>query len=283
MKKQRALTGLLFISPWIIGFIAFVLYPLIRSIYFSFNLVTYSSELGYQYQWVGFENFKRILFEDADLIIELQNFVVRILLYVPVIIALSVIIAILLNQKLKGTGFFRLIFFLPVIILNGSLFTYMEQFGVFTLDSSTFVVDFINKILPSTLATLVLILFDTVLQILWYCGVPILIFLAGLQKINRNLYEAAQIDGASPWSFFWKITFPTLRPLISVIVVYIVVFLANFETNPIILIIMDSRFNPARREGYASAQAIIFALIEIVLIVLLYFTLKERQKGGRRG
>ncbi|NLC94306.1 MAG: sugar ABC transporter permease [Bacilli bacterium] len=280
MKRRNHLYGLLFISPWIIGFLAFVAYPLYRTIYFSFHTVRYSGELGYLYDFVGIENYKRILTIEADFVIELQNYIVKTLLYVPVIIALSIIIAILLNSKLKGTAFFRLIFFLPIIILNGELMKNMRNYGGMDLEVGGIIHSIINRIVPESIIPLFIELFAMVSELLWYCGVPILIFLAALQKIDKSLYEAAEIDGASFWNIFWKITLPIIYPLISVVIVYVVVFLANFDANPINSIIRSSRTDPSRREGYASALSIIYAFAQTALIGVLFFITRRREKGG---
>ncbi len=279
-KKRNALTGLIFISPWIFGFLVFVAFPFFRTIFFSFNIVKYSAELGFIYEYVGLENYKRILTIDVDFVYELQNFVIRIITYVPVIIALSIIIAILLNSKIKGTAFFRLIFFLPIIILNGDLMKNMSDYGGMNLEVSGLILTILQKILPMSIIPAFVLLFDTISEILWYCGVPILIFLAALQKIDRSLYEAAQIDGASHWNIFWKITLPVVYPLISVTIVYVVVFLANFDANPINGIIRDARDDPSRRAGYASALAIIYAIAQTFLITGLYFLTRRKEKGG---
>src|SRR5690625_1236366 len=99
MKLKKTFTGLLFVSPWIIGFLILVAYPLYRTIFLSFNNVSYGIKSGWRYKWVGLENYNRILFEDVDFIVEVQDFFVSTILQVPVIISLSVIIAVLLNQK----------------------------------------------------------------------------------------------------------------------------------------------------------------------------------------
>ena len=113
--QKRALTGYLFISPWIIGFLALVLYPFGKVVFMSFNIVN-QFQTDYTYKWVGFQNFDRVLFIDIDFVIELQNFIVRVLLYSPVIIALSIIIAMLLNQDVKGKGLFRMVFCMPASV-----------------------------------------------------------------------------------------------------------------------------------------------------------------------
>lgn len=90
------------------------------------------------------------------------------------------------------------------------------------------------------------------------------------------MYEAASIDGASPWTSFWKITLPTIYPLVSICVIYLVVFLANFDLNPINTIIMESKFDGSRREGYASALSLLYSLVQIALILILYYATRSR-------
>ncbi|MGM0321530.1 hypothetical protein IGI82_002686 [Enterococcus sp. AZ067] len=280
MQKKKKLTGLLFVSPWIIGFLTLVAYPLSRTIFFSFHNVSYGIRSGWRYNWVGWENYDRILFQDIDFVIALQDFFVATLFQVPVIIALSVIIAMLLNQKIRGNWFFRLIFFLPIIILSGKLMTMISEYGGTGIVANLVILDILELFIPSQAVVLLIAeLFEMIAQLLWYCAVPVLIFLASLQNVNPSIYEAASIDGASSWVSFWKITLPIIFPLINVAVVFIVVFLANFEANPIVSIILESTYDGARREGYASAIAILYTLFQFLMIGILYTIIKERKKS----
>ncbi|MFC0470637.1 carbohydrate ABC transporter permease [Halalkalibacter kiskunsagensis] len=248
----------------------------------SFNNVSFGSRSGWRYNWVGLENYQRILFEDVDFVIAAQNFFVSTLLYVPVIIALSVIIAVLLNQKIKGKSFFRLLFFLPVIIMSGELMENISSYGGMAISANRLLLDVIYTIIPSQNVVLWIVsLFELIVQLMWYSAVPILIFLAALQKVGKDMYEAASIDGASPWSAFWKITLPTIYPLVSVCVVFVVVFLANFELNPIIGIILESTYEGSRREGYASAISILYTFVQILLISILYYATRSRKISVR--
>ncbi|AIO18878.1 Lactose transport system permease protein LacF [Candidatus Izimaplasma bacterium HR1] len=270
MEQKKAATGYAFTSPFIVGLLGLVLYPLGRIIYMSFNnVIQYQTE--FTYQWVGIENFRRILQVDIDFVLEVQNFIVRVLLFTPVIITLAIIIAMLLNQSIKGKGFFRMIFFLPIIILNGELLANMSEYGGMDINLSFFVIDVITTIVPEFALDLFMELFGIIIEILWYTGVPILIFLAMLQKVDKSLYEAASIDGANSWSMFWKITLPIISPAITVSIIFIVVFLGNFDGNPINGIINDSRTAFDRREGYASAMALIYTFVQILVITILLF------------
>lgn len=280
MAQKKALTGYLFLTPWIIGFFGLVIYPFGRIIYMSLNNVSLYQQ-DYTYEWVGLRNFQRILMEDIDFVIEVQNFIVRVLLYSPVIITLAIIIAMLLNQDIKGKGIFRMIFFLPIIILNGELLENMSNYGGMDISLSFFVIDIINTLIPEFAVGLFVGLFEIIIEILWYTGLPILIFLAMLQKVDKSLYEAASIDGANAWSIFWKITLPAIRPAITVSIIFIVVFLANFDGNPINALILASKNDGSRRDGYASAMALIYSFIQIAVITILYFIVRQRPQKAR--
>jgi ABC-type sugar transport system permease subunit len=280
MAQKKAVSGYGFLSPWIVGFIGLVFYPIVLLTFKSFNDVRQVGET-YNYKWVGFDNYHRILRVDIDFMMYVQDFVVRVLLYTPVIIALAIIIAMLLNQSIKGKGFFRMVFFLPIIILNGELLSTMSDNGGMDIHLSSFVIDMLTTVVPVFALGLFVDLFSIIIEILWYTGVPILIFLAMLQKIDKSLYEAASIDGANAWSIFWKITLPIIRPAISVAVIFIVVFLANFDGNPINSEIVRSNGDPSRYQGYAAAMALIYSIIQIVVISLLLLLTRQRNRKGR--
>lgn len=280
MAQKRAVTGQMFVLPWTIGFLGLVVYPFARIVFMSFNNV-FSQGTEYEYRFVGWENYRRILMDDIDFVLEVQNFVVRVLLYTPVIITLAIIIALLLNQDIKGKGIFRMVFFLPIIILNGALLENMSNYGGTDIQISFFILDVITTVVPQFAVALFIEMFGFIVEILWYTGVPILIFLAMLQKIDRSLYEAASIDGANAWSIFWKVTLPIIRPAITVSIIFIVVFLANFDGNPINGIIDSARSRGDRREGYASALAILYSFVQIIVISILYFLARQRPQKGR--
>jgi ABC-type sugar transport system permease subunit len=270
MEKKKALVGYAFISPFIIGFLGLVLYPVGRIIYMSFNNVV-QFQTTFTYTWIGLDNFTRILREDIDFVLQVQDFIVRVILFTPVIITLAIIVAMLLNQDIKGKGFFRMVFFLPIIILNGELLANMSEYGGMDIQLSFFVLDIINTIVPRFAVDLFIELFAIIVEILWYTGVPILIFLAMLQKVDKSLYEAASIDGANAWSSFWKITLPIISPAITISIIFIVVFLGNFDGNPINDNIINSLNDQARRDGYASAMALIYTFVQIMVITILLF------------
>ena len=222
-KKRQMLYCYGFIGIWLIGFILLTLIPLMRSIIFSLSDVSITGNEGIVTYPVGFNNFINILTTDVTFIDSILSFLSEMILYVPVILILSMMIAIMLNQKIKFRALFRGIFFLPVIIVSGPVINELlnQGAGSVPLIEQYGMLETIGEILPSFLAQPLQSLLSEMIMVLWFSGVQIVLFLAGLQKMSTEVYEAAQIDGASPWETFWKITLPSLRNIMVVAAIYI--------------------------------------------------------------
>ncbi|MBO7335853.1 MAG: sugar ABC transporter permease, partial [Lachnospiraceae bacterium] len=202
---------------------------------------------------------------------------------VPIIVVFALMIAIMLNGKIKMRGFFRLIFFLPVIIVSGPVMNMLVSEGASTIPSMNVqtIISAFNTFLPLKAAQGVGEIFSNMIMILWYSGVQILIFLSALQKVDPALYEAAKIDGGSGWECFWKITLPTIKPMILLNAVYTVIFLSGNEQNQLINMIENAMFSGTKEKGYgyASAMAWMYAVV-VTLIVLLFFLLLGSKKDS---
>lgn len=287
-KKRSALYGYLFISIWLFGFIFLTLIPMLRSFMFSLSDVSITGNDGIVTFFIGFENFITILTTDVNFIDEMIAFVSEMILYVPVILIISMMIALMLNQKIKFRGMFRAIFFLPVIIVSGPVINELLSQGAGTvpLIEQYGMLDVIQTQLPRFLSQPLSQLLSELIMVLWFSGVQIVLFLAGLQKLPTEIYEAAKVDGASPWETFWKITLPSLKNIMVVASVYTIVMLSTFSNNPILNRIRLMMFAAEGGYGYASAMAwLYFIVIGILLIVsTLLISPPERikkEKGGR--
>ncbi len=198
---------------------------------------------------------------------------------VPVILVFSLLIAVLLNQKLRGRFLFRAIFFLPVIFTTGYLLTefvtqgegslgFLERFGLG---------EYLDAFLgDSAWGEPVMQVLNRFVLVLWYSGVQILIFLAGRQTISASAYEAARIDGASPWEVFWKITLPAMAPFILLNLIYTVVDMFTFPFNPVIQLIGEGNY------GYDSALAWIYFMIIVIflsIVMLIYMRLNRTRNA----
>ncbi len=274
LAKREALTGLLFITPWIIGALIFLAYPLIMSFRYSLNNIR-TTPLGTKFNFVGMENYTNIALMDKDFPMEIVDYLVSTVVSVPVIVVFALIIAIMLNENIKGKGFFRLIFFLPVIIVSGPILGMLGEEGagsVTAIDIQS-ITTAIEAVLPDMLAKPISSLFENMVTLLWYSGVPILIFLSGLQKIDKSMYEAAKIDGGSGWECFWKITLPNIKPMILLNLVYTIVFISNNDQNAIIELIKNSMFSGTQEKGYGYASAMAWMYSIVVLLVVGIFAL----------
>lgn len=291
VKISRALRdnliGYSFIGIWIIGFFIFMLYPFISSLIYSMSKVTILGT-GIDIQYHGFKNFVQIFeIEEGFAFVEaLIGFLREIVFQVPIIIVFSVLIAVLLNREIKGRGFFRSIFFLPVIISSGPVINELitQGAGGANIFESYGFITIIENTLNPGLSAPIISLFSQIIIIFWFSGVQILIFLAGLQKVDRQIYEAAKVDGAGPWESFWKITLPSLSSLVFVNVIYTIVLLSTFSENDVIVEIKRNMFNINTGYGMASAMAWVYFIIVMLLIglVALIFLPKQKREGGKK-
>lgn len=279
-KLRENLIGYSFIGIWIIGFLVFMLYPLFTSIFYSLNNVRFTAD-GITTTFIGFENYGQIFqIEEGFVFVEsLLDFLKEIVLQLPVIIVFAILISLLLNQNIKGRGIFRSIFFLPVIISSGPVINELisQGAGGTNIFSSYGFITILEARLAPAFATPIVNLFSQIIIIFWFSGVQILIFLAGLQKIDNQIYEAAEIDGAGPWQVFWKITMPSLKNLIFINAIYTIVLLSTFSENSVILAIKSNMFNTTTGFGVASAMAWMYAAVVLLMIGLTALVFRTRK------
>jgi len=274
--------GYLFMLPWIIGFAAFVAFPVGWSLWNSFNQIFITSK-GFQYTWVGLKNYRRMLIENNAYPIILFTYLQEVLIIIPLILIFSFCVSLLLNEKFPGRGWMRALFFLPVIFATGQvimeLFTqgagklpFVEQYNLDVI---------LRQYFNEATSTMLLNILSKAVIILWYSGVQILIFIAGFQTIPKTVYEAVRVDGASPWESFWKITFPGMLPFIGLNAVYTIVDLFTFPFNPVMEIVRNNMFSPTTGYGYASAMAwLYFAIILVLLGITLWLTYRASKGRG---
>lgn len=268
-RTRNALIGYLFILPWIVGYAIFTLWPLLQALFLSFQEVRVTPR-GIKTTAVGWQNYRYAFLTDTQFVEKLLIYLGEIALNVPIIIVFSLIIALLLNTKVKGRGVFRTIFFLPVIIMSGPVIAELMSMGATSIPNldQYALFTFFRDNLVRILATPITYLFNQIILVLWFSGVQILIFLAGLQKIDGSIMEAARVDGASGWEAFWKITLPAVRPMIIVNLVYTLVSVSTFSLNEIIGLIRTNMFNPFTGYGYSTALAWLYFLVISILLCL---------------
>ena len=278
--------GLIFCTPWIIGFALFTLYPLIQTFIFSFSQVNLTPD-GFITTPYGFRNYINIFTSDTDFILALKNYLVEMVVYVPLITIFSLCLAMLLNTKIKSKGFFRTIFFFPVIITSGPVIKILIEQGVTAMGGIDTLMD-VNTItaqMPELVRIAFNILTGEFTMILWFSGIQILVFVTGLQKIDKGVYEASAIDGANKWEQFWKVTLPAINPTIVINVVFTVVMQSIFALNPIILKIQNDMNDTSEGKGYGYSSALAFTYFIVMIIVLVIFVLifKKKNRKSKEG
>jgi multiple sugar transport system permease protein len=209
-QRRNFLIGMLFISPWLIGFLVFTLIPLFSSMYYSFTFY----DLLRPARFIGLQNYIEIFSRDPEIPLVTKNTLFYVGFGVPLGLATSFLIAALLNTRIQGRSVFRAIFFIPAIVPAVVIamvwgFLLNTQYGAVnaTLNALGFqVIPFLSR---PELAKPTIIMIN-----MWAQGTTIVIFLAALQDVPRSLYEAATVDGANPAQKFWHITIPMCTPAI---------------------------------------------------------------------
>ncbi|MEZ4666417.1 MAG: sugar ABC transporter permease [Anaerolineae bacterium] len=275
---------LLLLAPTLVGLIFGTFGSILGTLFVSFL----KWDLISPPEWVGFDNYLKLP-GDKLFIESLQNTTAFSLLYVPLVIMLSLGLALLLNRSIRGVGFFRVIYFLPVIssaVAVGLVWSwiYAKDVGLLNNILAIFGVEAIRWLNPSN------IIFAIVIVNVWGAvGEGMIIFLAGLQAIPREFYEAAQVDGARPWHLTRYITLPLVVP--SIFFQTIISTINAFQAFEYIYILSRRPggssslptlvFSIYRngfdffRMGTASAQAIVLAVI-IFVLTLIYFQIQRR-------
>ncbi|MBQ6564892.1 MAG: sugar ABC transporter permease [Clostridia bacterium] len=288
-KVRESLWGYFFILPWVVGICIFFLSGVANSLLYSF----YSLKLDNGLQlapltgedalgntvYTPLANYISVFNKELNYPLTLANFAVSLVLQLPVIIAFSLIIALMLNSRIRGRGFFRTIFFLPVIIATGPVMSQLTAQGVSSVPMvSQNTITSVLSGFPEFISQPIIDLFSQLILILWNSGIQILIFLAGLQKVPTTQYEAAKIDGASGWETFWKITLPTLRSMILLNSIYTVVTLATGSTNPIIDLIYNATYALTKGYSYGAAMTWMYTVIVAILLLITFLLIREKKE-----
>jgi ABC-type sugar transport system permease subunit len=281
-KNQKVIWGALFILPWTVGFLIFFFPPVLKSLWWSFNDVT-PNKTELITKFVGFDNYIELFREyviDGNRIfnVELLLFVQNLAIDLPIILIFSLFIAVLLNTKFKGHQFVKAVFFIPVIY-NVSIIssTLSNGFGVYLEGSGAGILltaqltEFLREIgIGGSFVGIVTGAVDRIFMIVNYSGIQILIFIAALQSIPNQLYEAAKVEGASKYETFWKITIPMVTPMLLTTAIYTVI--DSFARAPIYRFLDYATIQS--RYGLASSIAMSYFVINLAIILIVLGLLK---------
>ncbi|MCD8095821.1 MAG: sugar ABC transporter permease [Ruminococcus sp.] len=281
-ERRKALYGYGFIALWFFGTLYFFIVPLIQSLIYSFHDTKVVSG-GMQLTNLGIQNyynaFRKDQYYSPALVEQLRDTLIN----TPLILIFSVFIAVILNQKFKGRTAARAIFFLPVIIatgpvidiINGNMSTGgysggSEQFStMFETDLVDQLLEFLGVYnISDNLTEIISTVTSDIFNLIWKCGIQILLFLSALQGVPDSAKEAASIEGATSWEYFWKITMPYISPMIIASLVYTIVDSFVDPSNEVMTLVLNQASQ--WEHGYSAAMAwAYFAIIGVILAVVL--------------
>lgn len=285
LEKRKARSGWLFVAPFVIGLIIIYFPVIYDSILYSFGQIKVLQGGGFRLNFVGLANYQTA-FATVDFMRVLSSGLKELFLDIPAIVIFSLFMAVLLNQKMLGRAVFRAIFFVPVILCTGlidqidstnTLTEYMSNnessidtgSGSDTVSQVVAMADiewmFNSMKIGTGLTQYVVNLMNEIYDIINRSGVQMLIFLAGLQSISPAIYESCDIDGASAWEAFWKITIPMVSPMILVNAIYTVIDALTSSTNTVMSYI-SSIYNEAGGHELSAAMSWVYFLIVLAII-----------------
>ena len=276
LTGRRAVFGYLFILPFVLGFLLFMVKPLVQSFIMSLSDVSVGAN-GFELTYAGLKNYERALTIDPNFNIMLYDEISKMVLNSFATIIFSFFIALLLNQKFKGRAFVRAVFFLPVIFSSGvivgleynnTLLAGMQQ--MIEESSTSGIADTLETILANTsiadgLVETIITLVNSVYDIAIASGIQIIIFLSALQTIPKSMYEAADIEGCTKWESLWKITFPMISSMFLVNWIYTIIDFFMKSDNQVIQQV-QTEITRNLDFGYGSALSWIYFGIVIVWI-----------------
>lgn len=275
VRRRDALAGLLFFLPWLVGFFAITAYPMLYSIFISFNQVVIKPGV-ISFERVGLEYYRQALMSDAEYPILLMNSIISVILSTPMAVVFALLISLLLNKKFKGRAIYRMIFFLPVVIMSGPVMNeLMRESSAMTIKIDIFGIVELLQAMGKQWSNILLTFLNSFVRILWFSGVQTVIFLAALQKIDRSMYEAASIDGATAWESFWRITLPYLRPIIMLNTIYTIIEIGTFADDATNKKIVNSMKDILKPYSYSAAMSWLYAVLLLILIIFVFLIFND--------
>ena len=286
LDKRKARAGWIFVLPFVLGFLLIYLPIIIDSIKYSFcHMVILGGGQKPAFEFVGWSNYKVALTEDPAFVQTLLSGLMDMVFDIPMILIFSLFMAVLLNQKMVGRAAFRAIFFIPVILSTGImesieaqnvLSEYMEEAeGIESGSGQSTASEIISTMdieqmlrglaVGQGLVEYVSVAINNIYNIVNRSGVQMLIFLAGLQSISPAIYESVQIDGATSWETFWKITFPMISPMILVNAIYTIIDSFTTDSN-VVMSYIAQVYTQTDGNVISSAMAWMYFLIVLAII-----------------
>ncbi|ABX42631.1 carbohydrate ABC transporter permease [Lachnoclostridium phytofermentans] len=292
LSRKRAIVGLLFISPWLIGFILFYLRSLIMTIRFGMSVATIEDGgVGYTLTYTGLANFKELFTSHPTFKQVLTSSMLDMVVDIPLIIFFSIFVALLLNKKFKGRTFVRAVFFLPVILnseaiqqaialstqlMGGGIASAPDEIVSATstgVNIEYYLRLFSDIAIPDAVFLYIIGAVSRLSSIITASGVQIIIFIAALQAVPSSLYEVAKIEGATGYETFWKVTLPMIMPLILTNIVYTVV--DNFANSDVVQLSYNTIFM-TKNYGLGSLMSLISMIVVCLFLIIVCGTISKK-------
>ncbi|MCM3696945.1 sugar ABC transporter permease [Microbacterium oleivorans] len=284
--RRETLAGYGFLIPWLVGFFGLTILPMAYSLYLSFTRYN----IFQPPRWIGFDNYVRLFTNDPQFIQSAQITLVYVLVGTPITLLAALLVAMLLNFRDKGAGFFRSAFYAPSLI-GGSVSVAIVWRAMFgsdgPVDSS---LSFLGIDLGGWIGNPSLVLPAMIILSIWQFGATMVIFLAGLKQIPKELYEAAEMDGAGAWHRFRAVTLPMLSPVIFFNL--LLGLIGAFQVFASAYIISNGSGGPAGmtnfvtlylyKRGFADGQmgyAAAIAWVLLVVVAIIAFILFRTQRS----
>ena len=282
--RNRNRKGILFLIPWLIGVVLFFVMPILQTLDYGFNNIRIGDREVIK-TFIGLQNYVDAFTKDTNFVRLLTSSITNLVTDVPVIIIFSFLVAVILNHKFRGSGVYKTIFFLSIMLSSGVFYRLQMQVGVLNVaqlgqavSDNQGIAEFMDALriekylseigVPESTVSFLITPMRRVFSIITKSGLQIFIFLSGLYGINPSLYEASNVEGATAWENFWKITFPMISPLILVNTIYSIVDSFMNTDNATLNYIYNRTFYDGRF-GYGSALAWIYFLIVSVILLIV--------------
>ena len=292
MTARSAIKGYLFILPWFIGFVSFYVVSVIQTVNFSLSQLSVPATGGYTSEFVGLDNFIYAFTAHGTFKQTAVTSLLNIVIDVPLIIFFSLFMAMMLNRKFHGRWLVRAVFFLPVILNSGAiveamtLSASMMNGGMSTVSSEManatsgggvsiayYIQLFESLAVPSVILEYLVGAINRLSDIISASGVQIIIFIAALQSIPGSLYEVANIEGATAYETFWKVTLPMVTPHIITCVVYTIVF--RYADSEVVQLAYQTAFQQFNY-GLSAAFSLITTVVVGLLLLLVVGLIQKR-------
>jgi ABC-type sugar transport system permease subunit len=290
MRQREMVTGLLFISPWLLGACWFFIRNIIQTIQFSFNRLDLLEAGGYELTSVGWGNYLHATTVNVNFNQALTASVIEMVVTVPMIIFFSLFVAILLNRKFPMRGLVRAIFFLPIIMATTAITGTLQQVlmwmmgGVSSVspevmraqdtgfDAMSVAYLLLDFGMPYQFISVIIDALANLYAVIRASGIQIIIFLAALQAIPGSMYEVSQIEGATAYEAFWKITIPMVSPLILTNVIYTII--DTYSRSNIVNIAYATAFSEFNF-GLSAAMSVISAIAACLILLISGFVISK--------